>query len=146
MAAADLVGLLLGDLLDVDAADRREDHHRLLPDPVPDDAGVELLRDVGLRIDQDAARHLAVDLQLQDVGGVRLRLVGRVGELHAAGLHPAAGQHLRLDHGRPGDALGDRPRLLRIGGEPVVRNGDSGASDDLARLVLVEPHLTCLSA
>ena len=30
MAAADLVGLILGDLLDVDAADRREDHHRAL--------------------------------------------------------------------------------------------------------------------
>ncbi len=30
VAAPDLVGLLLGDLLDVDAADRREDHHRLL--------------------------------------------------------------------------------------------------------------------
>ena len=29
----DLVGLLLGDLLDIDAADGREDHHRLLGVP-----------------------------------------------------------------------------------------------------------------
>ena len=47
--AADLVGLLLGDLLDVDAADRREDHHRLLARAVPDDAGVVLLLDLRLR-------------------------------------------------------------------------------------------------
>ena len=66
--AADLVGLLLGDLLDVDAADGREDDHRLLADAVPDDAGVELLLDLGLGVDQHAARHVAVDLELQDVG------------------------------------------------------------------------------
>src|SRR5213078_1020973 len=115
--AADLVGLLLGDLLDVDAADRGEDHHRLLADAVPDDAGVELLRDLGPGVDQHAAGHVAVDLELQDVGGVPHGLVGRVGEFDAAGLHAPAGEDLRLDDGRAADALGNGPRLLGLGDE-----------------------------
>ena len=113
MPAADLLGLLLGDLLDVDAADGGEDHHRLLADPVPDDAGVVLLLDLGPRVDEHAARHVAVDLEREDVAGVLLGLLGGVGELHAAGLHPPAGEHLRLDHRRAADALGDRARPRR---------------------------------
>ena len=38
VAAPDVVGVLLGDLLDVDAAHVAEEHHRALADPVPDDA------------------------------------------------------------------------------------------------------------
>ena len=90
VAPADFVGLILGDLLDVDAADGREDHHRLLPGPVPDNARVQLLDDLGLRVDEDAARHMPVDLQLEYVRGMGLRFVRRVGELHAARLHAAA--------------------------------------------------------
>ncbi len=67
---------------------------------VPDDARVELLVDVGLGVDEDAARHVAVDLEHEHVARVRLGLLGRVGELHAAGLHAAAREHLRLDHRR----------------------------------------------
>ena len=70
----DLVGLLLGDLLDVDAADGREDHHRLLADPVPDDARVVLLLDLGLRVDEHAAGHVPVDLERQDVARMGLGL------------------------------------------------------------------------
>ena len=105
MAAADVVGVLLGDLLDVDPAHVAEEHHRLLAGPVPDDAGVVLLRDLGLGVDEDAARHVAVDLELEDLGGVRLGLLGGVGELDAAGLHPSAGQDLGLDHDRAADPL-----------------------------------------
>ena len=56
--------------------------------------GVVLLLDLGFRVDEDAARHVAVDLELEDRLGVLGGLLGRVGELDAAGLHPAAAQHL----------------------------------------------------
>jgi hypothetical protein len=71
-----------------------------------------------------------VDLELQDVGRVLLGLVGRVGELHAAGLHAPAGEHLGLDDGRAADALGDLPGLGGVGREAVVGDGDARALDD----------------
>jgi hypothetical protein len=132
--------MALGDLLDVDAAHVAEQHHRLLADPVPDDAGVVLLRDTRLGVDQHAARHVAVDRQPEHVLGLRGRVLGRVGELHAARLHPPAGEHLRLDDDRLADASSDLARLLRRRGEAVVGHRDPGALDDLARLVLEEPH------
>src|SRR5205823_5686817 len=67
-------------------------------------------------------------------------VVGRVGELDAAGLHAPTGEDLRLDDDRPADLLGDRARLLGGLGEPEPRHGDPGAFDDLPRLVLEEPH------
>ena len=72
--------------------------------------------------------------------GVGLGLLGRVGELHAAGLHAAARQHLRLDHGGRADLRGDRPRLLRRAREAVRRGRGSRPRDDLAGLVLEEAH------
>ena len=113
MAPADALGLLRGDLLDVDAADRREDDHRLLARAVPDHAGVVLLLDLGARVDEHAARHVPVDLEREDLARVRLGLLGRVGELDAAGLHPPAAEHLRLDHRRAADAARDLGRLAR---------------------------------
>ena len=140
MPAPDVVGMALGDLLDVDAAHVAEEHRGLLADPVPDDAGVVLLLDAGLGIDEHPARDVAVDRQPEHVLGLLGGLVGRVGELHAAGLHPPAGEHLRLDDDRLADAHRDLTRLLRRGREPVVRDGDPRALDDLAGLVLEEPH------
>ena len=115
VAAADGLGLLLGDLLDVDAADRREDHHRLLAGPVPDDPRVVLLLDLGPGVDEHAAGHLPVDLQLQDVAGVGFGLLGRVGELDTTRLHAPAAEDLRLDDGRARRSAGRsrRPRRRR---------------------------------
>jgi hypothetical protein len=132
--------MALGDLLDVDAAHVAEEHHRLLADAVPHDARVVLLPDPRLGIHQHAARQVAVDLQAEHLRGLLRRLVGRVGELHPAGLHPPAREHLRLDDHRLADAHGDLARLLRGGGEAEVGDGNPRALDDLARLVLEEPH------
>src|SRR5262249_37506170 len=60
--------------------------------------------------------------------------------LDAARLHPAPGQHLRLDHHRPADLLGRPARLLGGLAEAVLGDGDARQLDDLPRLVLVEPH------
>ena len=88
-----------------------------LLDPVPDDACVVLLLDLGLRVDEHPARHVPADLQLEDVARVRLGLLGGVGELDAAGLHPPAREHLGLDHGRPADP----PRDLAASAGSVVK-------------------------
>ena len=73
VTAPDVVGVLLGHLLDVDPAHVGEQDQRLLGGAVPDHARVVLLLDLGLGVDQHAARHVAVDLQLQDVLGVLRR-------------------------------------------------------------------------
>ena len=132
MAAADVVGVLLGDLLDVDPAHVAEQHHRPLRAPVPEHRGVVLLLDLGLRVDEHADRHVAADLELEDRRRVLGCLVGRVGELDAAGLHPAAGQHLRLDHGRAADLLGGLAGLVGGRAEAVLGDRDPGPLDDPA--------------
>ena len=140
MPPPDLLGLLLGDLLDVDAPDGREDHHGLLADPIPHDPGVVLLLDLRLRIDQHPTRHVAADLQRKDVARMSFGLLGRVGELDPPGLHPPPGEHLGLDDRGPPDPPRDRAGLGGVGREAVVGDGDAGALDDLARLELEEPH------
>jgi len=90
------------------------------------------LLDLGLRVDQHPDRHVAADLELEDRGSVLGRLVGCVGELHAAGLHPPAGQHLRLDHRRAVDPLGGGAGLVGAGAEPVLGGRDPGPLDDAA--------------
>ena len=78
---------------------------------------------------------------VQDVLGVALGLIGRVGELDAAGLHPAAGQHLGLDHDRAVD-LGSaicRASLWRLR-EAVLGDGNARLGHDRPGLVLEEAH------
>jgi hypothetical protein len=141
VAAADVVGVLLGHLLDIDAAHVGEDEGGQLADAVVDHPGVVLLRHRRLRAHQHAARHVAADLELEDVAGVRLGLLGGVGELHAAGLHAAAGEHLRLDHHRAADVGRDLLGLLGVRGETAARDRNALAFEDLARLELEEAHL-----
>ena len=140
VAAGHVVGMLLGHLLDVDPAHVGEQHHGPLADAVPHHPGVVLVLDRGTRVDQHAPRHVTADLQVEDVLGVAGSLVRRVGELDATGLHPAAAQHLRLDHHGPADLLGDAPRLVGGLGEAVPGDRDAGLGHDRPRLVLEEPH------
>src|SRR5437763_5809930 len=130
----------LGDLLDVDPAHVAEHVGRKLADPVVDHAGVVLPLDRGLGVDEDPARHVPADLERQDLAGVRLRLLGGVGELHAARLHPPSRQDLRLDDDGAADVGCDRLGLLGVRRESVLRQRYALARQDPARLVLVEPH------
>ena len=94
------VRVLLGDLLDLDAALRREHEERLLRAAVERDREVVLLRDVGRLLDPELAHDVAADVEAEDVARLLLGVGGILGELDAAGLAAAAGQHLRLDDDR----------------------------------------------
>jgi hypothetical protein len=94
VAAPDVVGVVLGHLLDVDPAHVAEQDQRPLGSAVPDDARVVLLLDLGARVHEHPAGHVPADLELKDRLGVAGRLVGGVGELDAARFHPSSAQHL----------------------------------------------------
>ena len=131
VAAPHVVGVLLGHLLDVDPAHVAEQHQRPLARAVPDHARVVLLLDLGLRVDEHAARHVAADLELQDRLGVRGGLVGRVGELDAAGLHrPPVSTCDLITVGPPMRSAIER-RLVGARGEAEIGDGDPGPLDDL---------------
>jgi hypothetical protein len=83
---------------------------------------------------------VAVDLELEDLGGVPLGLLGGVRELDAARLHPPAGEHLGLDDDRAVDALGGLARLCGGLREAVFGDRDAGSLDQATGLVLVEAH------
>ena len=113
VVADQLLGRLLGDLFDVDAALDAEHHQRLLGRAVEQHRGVVLGGDVRGVLDPQRAHDVAVDVHAEDVAGVlaRLGLVG--GELHAAGLAASADQHLRLDDDRVADLVGGARRRPR---------------------------------
>ena len=67
-----------------------------------------------------------------------LRLVRVVGELDAARLAAAAGEHLGLDDDRAAELLGRRARLRGRRREPALGDGDPEAREELLALVLVE--------
>src|ERR1700733_8634646 len=132
--------MLLGDFLDIDPAHVAEQHHWALTDPVPHDPGVVLVLDLGLRVDQHAPWHVTADLELEDLRGVLGRLLGRIRELDATGLHAPARKHLGLDHDGSADLLGDTLRLFRGLREALLGDRDPRLGDDRSRLVLEEAH------
>ena len=139
--AADVVGVLLGDLLDVDAAHVGEEHHRALGAAVPEDRGVVLLLDLGLRVDQDADRHVAVDLELEDLrrratpprSGVSANLTP------PAFIRPPVSTWDLITVG-PADPLRGLAGLRGGLAEAVLGDRDPGPLDDAAALELVEAH------
>ena len=134
------VRVLLRDLLDLDAALRREHEERLLRAAVEGDGEVVLALDVRRLLDPERADDVAVDVEAEDVARLRLGVGGIVGELDAAGLAAAAGQHLRLDDDGAAELLGRLARLLGRGGEPSVGDRDPDAPEEILALVLVEVH------
>ena len=79
-------------------------------------------------------------LERQDLLSVAFGLIRRVGELDAAGLHPASGQHLGLDHDGTVDLGRDLPGPLRSVREAVFRHGNARLGHDRPGLVLEEAH------
>ena len=134
------VRILLRDLLDLDAALRREHEERLLRAAVERDREVVLLRDVGGLLDPELADDVAVDVEPEDAARLLLGVGRVVGELDAARLAAAAGEHLRLDDDRAAERRRRGAGLLRRDGEPAVGDRDADAAEELLALVLVEIH------
>ena len=140
MQADQRVGVLLGDLLDLDAALRREHEERLLLATVERDREVVLLRDVGRLLDPELADDVAVDVEPEDVARFLLRVGGVVGELDAARLAASAGQHLSLDDHGASERRRSGACFFRRHREPAVRDRDAHAAEELLALVLVQIH------
>ena len=137
---AHVLGVLLGDLLDVDAAHVAEDEDGELPPPVPGDRGEVLAGDERALLDQHAARLLPPDLEREDRARGGLGLRRRVGELDAAGLHAPAGQHLGLEDDRDGEVPGD---LCGLGGatrDAALQERRAVAGEEGFGFVFVETH------
>ena len=126
---------LVGDFFDVHAALRREHHERLLRAAVEDDRGVVLGGDVGGTLDPDLLDLEAADVHAEDRVGVRLRLVGVLGDLDPAGLAAAADLHLCLDDDRKTEALGRLARRLRSVRMPPLGDRHAVLGEDLLSLV-----------
>ena len=84
-------------------------------------------------LDPELADDVAVDVEAEDVARLLLGVVGAVGELHAAGLSAAAGQHLRLDDDLAAELLRGGSRLLGVVREPAVGTGIADALEQLLR-------------
>jgi hypothetical protein len=138
--AGERVGVGLGDLLDVDAALRREHEERLLLAAIEGDREVVLALDVGGLLDPDAPNDVPANVHTEDVAGAGLGVVRPLGELDPAGLSAAPGQHLRLHDDLAVELLGGCARLLRSGGEAPFGHGNSEAREELLSLKFVEIH------
>ena len=105
--ADERVGALLGDLLDLDAALRREHEERLLRAAVEREREVVLLRDVGRLLDPEPAHDVAADVEAEDLlARAPPPRRGSAASLIAARLAAPAGEHLRLDDDRAAELLG----------------------------------------
>jgi hypothetical protein len=131
---------LLGDLLDLDAALRREHEERLLRAAVERDREVVLLRDVRGLLDPELADDVPADVEAEDLAGLLLGVGGALGELHAARLAAAAGEHLGLDDDGPAERRGGGAGFLGRHDEPAVGDGNADPSEELLALVLVQIH------
>ena len=107
------VGARCGDLLDVDAALRREHEEGLLLAAVEREREVVLARDVGCLLDPQPAHDVSLDVHAEDRRRVCLGLVGRSGELDPTGFAATARQHLRLDDDVAAELFRRRRRLTR---------------------------------
>ena len=134
----DLLRRAGGDLFDVHPALAGGHHHHAAARPIEHHAQVDLLADVGARIDQHLLDRQALDVHPQDAPGDLLGFLRAPGELDAARLAAAADQHLRLDHHRAAEALGDGARLSRRRGHITLRHRDAELPKDAFGLVFLK--------
>jgi len=83
-------------VLDVDTAFGAGHQHQRLCRAVDHDTQVQLASDRHGRRDKHAAHWLTTDVQAKNLRSCRAGFLRRVGQFHAAGLAPSAGQHLGL--------------------------------------------------
>ena len=144
--AVDLLGVLLGDLLDLHPAGRRGDQHRPPGRVVDHRAEVELAVDVDLLLDEHGVHGLAAgaldgdELRAEQRLRGGARLLDAVGELDPAGLAASAGVDLRLHHHLAAELLGGGGGLVGGAGDLAARHGHAVAGEQLLGLVFVQLH------
>ena len=89
---------------------------------------------------QQLADDVAVDIEPEDAARFLLGVGRIVGELHAARLATAAGEHLRLDDDRAAERRRCSAGFLRRDGEAAVGHRDADAAEKLLALILVQIH------
>ena len=144
----DLLGRVVGDLLDVHAAFARAHQRHLLRRAVGEHGDVVLLLDVGAFLDQQAAHLLALrpglvgdELHAEDLAGELRDLGLRARQLDAAALAAAAGVDLRLhDPDRAAELLRRLGRLADAERGIAARHRDAEAGEDFLALVFVNLH------
>jgi hypothetical protein len=134
------VGVLLGDLLDLDTALGGEHQERLFRPTVEGHREVVLLGDLGGALDPELPHDVAADVEAEDLFGLPLGVGRVVRQLDPAGFAAAAGEHLRLYHDLPAQLLGCGARLGRRGRRPALGRRDPEAPEELLALVLVQVH------
>ena len=119
---------------------RREEQQGLLGAAVEGDGEVELAGDGDALLEQHALDALPADRHAEDRVERLLELVAVAHDAHAAGLAPAAAQHLRLDGERPAETAGRSPSLLDAAHELRRQHRDAELGEELLALVFVEVH------
>src|SRR5690606_14219436 len=135
-----LLGRLARDLLDVHAAGGRADGEEGAVRAVEQEGEVVLLRDLARLLDQDLADRVALDVHAENLLRLLVRVVGTVGELHAARFAAAPGLDLRLDNDSAGQRLGRRARLLRRVRDDAAWYWDAVLREEFFRLMFEQVH------
>jgi hypothetical protein len=144
----DLLGGLLGDLLDLDSTFRTDHQHQPLARAIEDDAQVELADDLEALLDENAPHDLpgrprlvGDEVHAEDLRGGRLRLGRPLDHLDAAALAAAPGVNLCLDDdGAPAEPLGHARGVLRLENDFTLGHGDAMLRQDGFGLIFVNLH------
>ena len=135
------VGFCRGDFLDVHAAFGGEQDQRLARGDVMQHGGIELARNFGLLLDQQALDRIVADAHAENLARPPASASSASGgELDAAGLAALAGRHLRLDDARP-DIRGRHGRFRGADAERAARHRNAGRRQNQRfRGVFLEIH------
>ena len=136
--SSDRLRLLARDLLDVDAALRRDHGDVALLGSIERDRGVQLVGDVREPLDQHPSHRRPAEALPEDPRGRRLRLLGRAREDDPAALAAPADLNLRLDRDLSAQPLGDRTSLGWSFGHPPFGEGDPVRREEILPLMLVQ--------
>ena len=142
--AGERLGALDRELLDLHAALDAAQRQVRAVRAIQQHREVVLLVDAGALGDHDALDDVALDVEAEDRLRRLVRLVGGLGDLHAARLAAAAGLDLRLDDDHAADLLGCGPRLFRRVGDEAGEHRHLVLLEEVACLVLVQIHSAVL--
>lgn len=133
-------GFRRGDVLDVHAAFGRRHGQERAAGAVEQEADVVLLGDLARLGDEHPVHGVPLDVHAEDVVGGLLGVIGRAHDADAAGLAPAAGLHLGLDHHRPTERHGGVAGGGGSGGDAAAGDGHAVFLEEVSGFVFEEVH------